>query len=272
MPGKKPWLQARLRERKYFDSGDYALSRAGKADKLEVGREIATPQALGAGTVETCDFGANNTDSPVLGAAAEPESVVLDSDYTLRNQEDDKDTNFDDRCSTSSSSSESSSPASSEKHLATASLAPGLTRPATLPGLGAHVWTPSGSSQPPPLMRTNSLASPILVPSNNKIMPGNQPIDRPASGMRDPLPSLGAHPERPLARVSTIPIHHADTPHGRSSVSGSFSSLPPSTFSHSPGSSIASPQIHLRPRSASHLSRESFSASDAARAAAASHD
>lgn len=31
LPAKKDFLAAKLQERKYFDSGDYALSKAGKA-------------------------------------------------------------------------------------------------------------------------------------------------------------------------------------------------------------------------------------------------
>ncbi|KAJ5909028.1 hypothetical protein N7495_001710 [Penicillium taxi] len=36
MPTKKDLLQNKLRERKYFDSGDYALSKAGKASDVGV--------------------------------------------------------------------------------------------------------------------------------------------------------------------------------------------------------------------------------------------
>jgi len=36
MPNKKDLLQNKLRERKYFDSGDYALSKAGKASDVGV--------------------------------------------------------------------------------------------------------------------------------------------------------------------------------------------------------------------------------------------
>ncbi len=37
LPNKKDLLQNKLKERKYFDSGDYAMSKAGKADASLVG-------------------------------------------------------------------------------------------------------------------------------------------------------------------------------------------------------------------------------------------
>lgn len=37
LPSKKDLLQTKLKERKYFDSGDYALSKAGKSDNALVG-------------------------------------------------------------------------------------------------------------------------------------------------------------------------------------------------------------------------------------------
>ncbi|KAA8620104.1 endosulphine family protein [Pyrenophora tritici-repentis] len=36
LPNKKDLLQNKLKERKYFDSGDYALSKAGKAGDVGV--------------------------------------------------------------------------------------------------------------------------------------------------------------------------------------------------------------------------------------------
>ncbi|KAJ9642328.1 hypothetical protein H2199_004708 [Coniosporium tulheliwenetii] len=42
LPNKKDVLQNKLKERKYFDSGDYALSKAGKASDIgvmQIGRE-----------------------------------------------------------------------------------------------------------------------------------------------------------------------------------------------------------------------------------------
>ncbi|PWZ01983.1 Endosulfine-domain-containing protein [Testicularia cyperi] len=43
---KKDLLQSRLKERKYFDSGDYALSKAGKAPQQSVGTAIPNPEMI----------------------------------------------------------------------------------------------------------------------------------------------------------------------------------------------------------------------------------
>lgn len=49
LPNKKDLLQNKLKERKYFDSGDYALSKAGKASDIgvtEIGREHPVPEKI----------------------------------------------------------------------------------------------------------------------------------------------------------------------------------------------------------------------------------
>ncbi|WPG98574.1 Hypothetical protein R9X50_00136600 [Acrodontium crateriforme] len=49
LPNKKDLLQNKLKERKYFDSGDYALSKAGKSDAGLVGglgREHPSPNTI----------------------------------------------------------------------------------------------------------------------------------------------------------------------------------------------------------------------------------
>ncbi|TKA70396.1 hypothetical protein B0A55_05609 [Friedmanniomyces simplex] len=49
LPNKKDLLQNKLKERKYFDSGDYAMSKAGKADAGLVGglgREHPSPESI----------------------------------------------------------------------------------------------------------------------------------------------------------------------------------------------------------------------------------
>ncbi|KAL6706114.1 hypothetical protein ACN47E_006030 [Coniothyrium glycines] len=49
LPNKKDLLQNKLKERKYFDSGDYALSKAGKASDAgvtQVGREHPNPEKI----------------------------------------------------------------------------------------------------------------------------------------------------------------------------------------------------------------------------------
>jgi len=43
---KKDLLQNKLKERKYFDSGDYALSKAGKAPQQSVGTAIPNPEMI----------------------------------------------------------------------------------------------------------------------------------------------------------------------------------------------------------------------------------
>ncbi|KAL4999526.1 camp-regulated phosphoprotein/endosulfine conserved region-domain-containing protein [Aspergillus recurvatus] len=49
MPNKKDLLQNKLKERKYFDSGDYALSKAGKASDVgvtNVGSQHPVPENI----------------------------------------------------------------------------------------------------------------------------------------------------------------------------------------------------------------------------------
>jgi len=49
LPNKKDLLQNKLKERKYFDSGDYAMSKAGKASDSMVGglgREHPSPDTI----------------------------------------------------------------------------------------------------------------------------------------------------------------------------------------------------------------------------------
>ncbi|WFC99195.1 hypothetical protein MYAM1_001939 [Malassezia yamatoensis] len=46
LPTKKDLLANKLKERKYFDSGDYALSKAGRAPKQSVGTTIPNPDIV----------------------------------------------------------------------------------------------------------------------------------------------------------------------------------------------------------------------------------
>ncbi|WFD01626.1 hypothetical protein MOBT1_000302 [Malassezia obtusa] len=46
LPTRKDLLANKLKERKYFDSGDYALSKAGKAPKQDVGTTIPNPDMV----------------------------------------------------------------------------------------------------------------------------------------------------------------------------------------------------------------------------------
>ena len=46
LPTRKDLLANKLKERKYFDSGDYALSKAGRAPKQSVGTTIPNPDIV----------------------------------------------------------------------------------------------------------------------------------------------------------------------------------------------------------------------------------
>lgn len=46
LPTRKDLLANKLKERKYFDSGDYALSKAGRAPKQSVGTTIPNPETV----------------------------------------------------------------------------------------------------------------------------------------------------------------------------------------------------------------------------------
>ncbi|EPQ27864.1 uncharacterized protein PFL1_04608 [Pseudozyma flocculosa PF-1] len=46
LPNRKDLLSNKLKERKYFDSGDYALSKAGKAPQQSVGTAIPNPEMI----------------------------------------------------------------------------------------------------------------------------------------------------------------------------------------------------------------------------------
>lgn len=67
---KAALLQNKLKERKYFDSGDYALSKAGKAPQQSVGTAIPNPDLLPH---------ASSVSSPGANAASPPGSIVMQS-------------------------------------------------------------------------------------------------------------------------------------------------------------------------------------------------
>lgn len=46
LPTRKDVIGNKLKERKYFDSGDYALSKAGKAPQQSVGTAIPNPETI----------------------------------------------------------------------------------------------------------------------------------------------------------------------------------------------------------------------------------
>ncbi|WFD25958.1 hypothetical protein MNAN1_000931 [Malassezia nana] len=69
LPNRKDLLANKLKERKYFDSGDYALSKAGRAPKQSVGTTIPNPEMV--------PHAAATTGSPHLGPAVQPMSGPL---------------------------------------------------------------------------------------------------------------------------------------------------------------------------------------------------
>lgn len=46
LPTRKDLIGNKLKERKYFDSGDYALSKAGRAPQQSVGTAIPNPETI----------------------------------------------------------------------------------------------------------------------------------------------------------------------------------------------------------------------------------
>ncbi|RHZ66210.1 endosulfine family protein [Aspergillus thermomutatus] len=71
MPTKKDLLQNKLKERKYFDSGDYALSKAGKASDVgvtNIGSQHPVPENIPHLTATSP--GANNSAAASNGSSA----------------------------------------------------------------------------------------------------------------------------------------------------------------------------------------------------------
>ena len=69
LPNRKDLLANRLKERKYFDSGDYALSKAGRAPKQSVGTTIPNPEMV---PHAASSAGANPIQIPHEGGAMSP--------------------------------------------------------------------------------------------------------------------------------------------------------------------------------------------------------
>ncbi|KAI9017899.1 camp-regulated phosphoprotein/endosulfine conserved region-domain-containing protein [Phycomyces nitens] len=69
LPVRKDLLGHKLKERKYFDSGDYALSKAGK-EPLAIGSEHPSPASI----PHTCPSNNNFVTSPVRESPLAPES------------------------------------------------------------------------------------------------------------------------------------------------------------------------------------------------------
>lgn len=106
LPNRKDVVQNKLKERKYFDSGDYALSKAGKASDAgvtQIGREHPNPESIPhlsssphAGSLPNGAV-AGATDSPglqarsaVSGASVSPvkESSFLQQQTSIDDQPD----------------------------------------------------------------------------------------------------------------------------------------------------------------------------------------
>jgi hypothetical protein len=101
LPNKKDLLQNKLKERKYFDSGDYALSKAGKASDVgvtQVGREHPVPENIPHHSNST--HGANGpggvslpvpgTNTNGLSGSPVKESSFLHRETSVNDAEEDK--------------------------------------------------------------------------------------------------------------------------------------------------------------------------------------
>ncbi|KAK4549734.1 hypothetical protein LTR36_005035 [Oleoguttula mirabilis] len=75
LPNKKDLLQNKLKERKYFDSGDYAMSKAGKSDAGLVGglgREHPSPESIPHLSSQNSQTSSQPTGSATGGPALHP--------------------------------------------------------------------------------------------------------------------------------------------------------------------------------------------------------
>ncbi|SAM85351.1 related to IGO2 - protein required for initiation of G0 program [Ustilago sp. UG-2017a] len=77
---KKDLLQNKLKERKYFDSGDYALSKAGKAPQQSVGTAIPNPEMIPHASTVTSP-GLNAVSPP--GQQTAPQSIPVNVPGTV---------------------------------------------------------------------------------------------------------------------------------------------------------------------------------------------
>jgi len=87
LPNKKDLLQNKLRERKYFDSGDYALSKAGKASDIgvtQVGREHPVPENIPHNTTSPHGSNAPNLPQPGQNHNHNQGSPVKESSFLHR--------------------------------------------------------------------------------------------------------------------------------------------------------------------------------------------
>lgn len=90
LPNRNDLLQTKLKERKYFDSGDYALSKAGKASDAGVtvvGREHPVPENIPhSSSPQGIGMNGNHVFNPALAAIAKAQagSPVKESSYLQR--------------------------------------------------------------------------------------------------------------------------------------------------------------------------------------------
>lgn len=90
IPNKKDLLQNKLKERKYFDSGDYALSKAGKASEggvTSIGSQHPLPENIPHLTSPGPNSGVNGNGSAVNGGSlpgATSGSPVKESSFLHR--------------------------------------------------------------------------------------------------------------------------------------------------------------------------------------------
>lgn len=93
LPSKSDLLAKHLKERKYFDSGDYALSKAGKASSVDtgsVGSEHPVPENIphlstpNAGSANQCLVTNTNMHYPIGAERLKTGSPVKESSYLSR--------------------------------------------------------------------------------------------------------------------------------------------------------------------------------------------
>ncbi|KAI9488508.1 camp-regulated phosphoprotein/endosulfine conserved region-domain-containing protein [Zychaea mexicana] len=71
LPDRKDLLGHKLKERKYFDSGDYALSKAGKEPEVAIGSEHPSPD-----TIPHSNPNSSSSSSPVKESPLVPDTAA----------------------------------------------------------------------------------------------------------------------------------------------------------------------------------------------------
>lgn len=85
LPTHKNILMKMQKERKYFDSGDYALSKAGKADESTVGTAIPNPENIPHASTPTNGHG--NSHPPLSISPTNSTSPILQKESGLATDE-----------------------------------------------------------------------------------------------------------------------------------------------------------------------------------------